>query len=140
MRAAGEFRDRVRRRGIPEGAPADPGPALPRRKSAFDDLLARVELRNFPFPIRFEIEGVPSFERLFIEYRARDRDTGEEVTIRHSRAVDSYVFHAAPEERFDLFVRFLREALLDVLRHELDEAMRADGVRLFDPHRDEPSR
>jgi hypothetical protein len=109
-------------------------------------IVRRVELRNFPFPIRLNVSVSTKApwpkvsrwrkpERLLVvsaEYDVPHRDTGAKVTVQ---------FRAQLNERKVRKMRSVRAVMIAVrgfivsmAEHEVDEALWCDGRRVFEPH------
>jgi len=89
----------------------------------FSSYIKRLELRNFPWPVKISVSG--GWVRL--EWLVPDRDSGGQMCITDS-------FHLNYDPGFDSFARVVYRGLQSMLKHELDEAFHQDGVRVYDPH------
>jgi hypothetical protein len=83
---------------------------------------------------RFWPAGLPRHdgEELFIKLSARvlHRDTAEPVTIQFGKAIQKEYVERSP----DYLAAMLREALREMMAHEIDEMLLRDGVRIREPH------
>jgi len=98
----------------------------------FCAVLARITMKNPPFPV--EIEPRLRFQRLgvAVRWRAPDRDTGKMVVVTEE--------HNLPPlediKEVDVFA-LVHHAVVKSFIHECDECFHVDGVRTYDPHRAE---
>lgn len=97
-------------------------------ESKIEAVLARVELRNPPFPIKLHANG----DALIVEVYVPHRDTGERTVVCHPfRWPDDRAYRHQPIEQFIL------QCLRIVFEHELRESLHFDGVRFANPHKGE---
>lgn len=61
-----------------------------------------------------------------------DRETGQPIEVRFSERVPSSYIDARS------WPEIVRGHLMSMVRHEVNESLKVDGVRIFDPHKDEP--
>lgn len=107
----------------------------------YERLLAKVELRNPPFPIAFWLAPRPTDfgSRLRAEFIAlvlvRDRETGRPSELLFSApvALDREPMLGAEEAECQFFLE-VEAALRSVFEHEFREAFHIDGRRVRDPH------
>ena len=73
-------------------------------------------------------------ERLFIRLVARvlHRDTAEPVTINFSKTIYKTPVDVSP----GYLAAMVRDALREMMTHEIDECLLQDGVRVREPHPD----
>ena len=96
-------------------------------KPALDAFLARVDLSRFPIPLRLSTSpGAPGLV-LRVAFQVRERDGDAMVWIN-----DAKVVVAACSDLQCLAE--VRQLLHRTITHELDECLRVDGQRAFDPH------
>lgn len=94
-------------------------------------------LKNFTYKPgwKFRLEDFGSFLVLCIDAEVPCTDEpGRMINIRFRENFDPLV-HRAMDER--AWMRWLRERILDVEKHEIDEFFKVDGVKVFDPHRND---
>jgi len=93
--------------------------------------LRRISLKNFPIDVRLVVRREDDNSRpgrwLLVEMRVLDRDVGEPARVAHL-----FPLPARVGDEYDL--RVVHSIVSQTLRHELDEAFRFDGMRVFDPH------
>lgn len=96
----------------------------------------RVEFRNTSLPIEsvmfFPSSERPGYWKLKIALRNPDRDTGEMESFGTEWFIKKYGKSQPMTRKY--VAQKVREIALDMLTHELDEALHVDGVRVFDPH------
>ena len=95
------------------------------RYDIYDHSISGIELRHFPYQIELTRLGNEIHGRFYVKHR----DTGAEIEI----AMFERLPFATTEQDAQIF---LRDVLLRMIAHELDEALHFNGVRAFDPHRD----
>lgn len=94
-----------------------------------------VDLSRFPLPINIEpawdAEGEVELEALAYVH---DREHGRVIPIRARISVPKLVPSAAHDDPYGFAAFHVRELAREVVLHELDESLRVNGVRRFDPH------
>jgi hypothetical protein len=104
-----------------------------------ESLVAKVELRNFPFQVRIATRWFYVGQRktlvIAIQAKIKDRDTGLPSYVDFEQSyseaqIDPWDEDAAMELA-------LYRPLRDMAIHEVAEALHFKGVRIYDPHRDE---
>lgn len=92
-------------------------------------VLETFELRNFIVPdCRFDLTITNHLDVvLTITASVPDQVTGTPSKVRCTA-------HLPPKLDPTDIMNFARRLLIDLLRHEIDEAFHVDGVRVFDPH------
>lgn len=106
-----------------------------RRAHLFVEMLKKVELKNFPVPIRIAAElMIAEFMiHVGISYWAPDRVTGKRIQIAREETIRPQSLPGDnPKNPYALF--WLRRTLHEMMAHEIDEAFLFDGVRVYDPH------
>jgi hypothetical protein len=96
----------------------------------------RFSLHNFPVHVEL-VSLYDSFQQHYkweVVLHVCDRVTKRPTTIRRIFLVDRYVADREPT----YFSYAVHCSILEVLRHELDEAFHFQGERIYDPHKDEP--
>jgi hypothetical protein len=93
---------------------------------ALEPYIARLSVRLGPG------EGPWAMFFLVATITTNHRDTGNAGPVNKSLA-----FTARSIQTIDDATRMARSLLKDILCHEVDEAIMVDGVRVFDPHREE---
>lgn len=87
--------------------------------------MRRIELKNFPIPLRYWVEEYDYSYRIVIAMPCRDRIMGNsiELFLYYSYGKDYYTEAEA-----------VRTALVETMTHEIDECLYVNGDRVFDPH------
>lgn len=107
------------------------------------EVVAMVSMEHAAIPLRVSVAESMGFDRpaddhltLLVRGRAPDRDTGEDSSIIRVNMLHLELFEQEAEiDRLDEFVlREVYEMLRHQYLHELDEAFKVNGVRVFDPH------
>lgn len=95
--------------------------------------VARVSLQNSPIPVRyFRSRREPVGISLTLCVTVPDRSTGEATQVFHVRFLASYDIDA------DRLIYTCRAMLIGAFLHEFAEAYHVDGVRVEDPHANDP--
>ena len=103
---------------------------MPLQRPAIDAALRRVAVKNFLSPIKLGTELRPEGHlHLTIDIDVRDRDDGSPIAL-------TFSFPVPPKARasHDALFAYVREQLVWVMAHEVDEALHIDGCRVADPH------
>lgn len=112
-----------------------PPPGLSVEAFGFWEFIQRVELRMFPIPLEMRVFQdwlLGAYEvNLEVSGRVLERDSGRPTTILKFARVPYYIASGASDEAR---MTWLRDFLIEVVVHELDEALHLDSVRTFDPH------
>lgn len=69
-----------------------------------------------------------------VEATVADREVSKPIPLFFSRSMPMDIWKSDPQRQ----VHFVRDTLRSMLMHELDECLKVDGVRVFDPHKDDP--
>lgn len=110
-----------------------------------EQLIAKVELRNYPYPIRLQTRRVPVARRgpvadgvfgfaleVDIVSSVKERGTGHPIETTVSQAYEEGI--VAQWDEHAAMNRVVYVALRDVVVHELEEALHFGGERWRDPH------
>jgi hypothetical protein len=103
-------------------APAPEWPARPVYTQLSEGVLS--------LKLAFRITGVVDFGgRIVFHFVTAKRETGEPIHL-------DFVVHVSPSDARPR-PQIIRDALITTLMHEIDEALELNGVRIFDPHKED---
>lgn len=91
--------------------------------------VARLEVRHFPYPVRWSVESDGPNVLIHLDAEVRDRDTGVRFSSR--RTAPLTLMNAIQP---GALVKQMRRLLHTFVSHEVDEALHLEGHRVFDPH------
>lgn len=96
-----------------------------------DELNEKYKLVNCSLPITFRFlpDHVCGFVKMTVFLQVLDRDTGEKTVIRQHRT-----FSVDDLTLCNVIDCLVRNALVDILRHEVNECLLVSGARVFDEH------
>lgn len=141
--AIGQFARRQSERSTRQ-PPHEPGP-LPQPKVVVRGAAFKTEVRFRLEITSFVIEPPKpgdDFSVATIGFLVSDRETGVDLPLfMRNRLYDPQITRF--DRKFDdreFFATSIRRLLMNVLEHELDEALIVDGKRVFEPHAVEPTR
>jgi hypothetical protein len=102
--------------------PEEANPAL------LEFVLKKVKFPNFPLPIRMQMKG----GGLYIEIDSKDRETGLHCLVQCYRPIPPW-FRGPSDIEHMLY--WIKDEVMGLIRHEVEEFMLFDGHRVFDPHK-----
>lgn len=110
-----------------------PKKKIPLHRNVIEFFTRRVTLKNSAISlIKIDLNGSEAGAMdMIINVVVQERDTGELITVMHPH-------HIPPFTEMKEFVRWFESKMELVFLHELWESYHVDGVRVNDPHKNDP--
>ena len=107
------------------------------------EIVRGVTLQHFPFPLRLfasivcgaSVAGHPTKLVIAAEYELPERDTGVLKTFFYRHEFDESAF--ATIETTQQMLEVVRACVVEIVAHEVNEALHYDGRRIFETHSNE---
>lgn len=106
-----------------------------------EELVSRIEFRNAPFPIRLRVDHHDGFgKRLVVVLEVKERETGQPHQVEHTLSWfdEDPLFPHLSTQAYQL--HHIRRLVSAAIIHEVEETLLFDGGRIFDPHRERPTK
>lgn len=104
------------------------------RYEKFRQMIDKVDLRHFAFPIKLSVGYGSSEHDIVIRASSwvQDRDTGRAIEV--CREMELRPLGPAGDVDEQAMLYFVRRVIKELVEHEVDEAFHYDGKRVWDPH------